>query len=487
MHFSLGAWKRCFSLRLSLFCAVVLPMGLALALTGYIALAHLETVVRDRMQKDLELVARSIQLPLSHALERDRKGSMASALESAFSIGRVYGAYVFDEKGEQIAALGRSATDAQSEKLSELAAHGKEHGEFGRIGGRQVFSYFVPLTDSGGRLTGLLQLTRRASDFQEDIRAIRAKGLIGLGLGFLIMTGLVLYGHHRALGRYFASLTTSMNRVAQGESEHRVTPHGPREIVAIGRQFNRVLDSIDAAHHELQARKDREEQLRTQLRQNEKLAAIGRLAAGVAHELGTPLSVVSGKAQRTLRSPGLATSVSEALHDIRHEVARMEHIIRQLLDFSRNNAIHRQPTNLTAVAHAAMRAVDDEAAQNQVRIEPLEPEDKVWLNADPLRLEQAVVNLLRNAVQAAPGGRVILAWDRDADKIWLRVDDNGLGIPEEISTKLFEPFFTTKDVGSGTGLGLAVVHGILEEHGGRMEFGNSSLGGAFFRIEFPLP
>ncbi len=479
---SVSDFSRFFSLRLALIVYVVIPLAGAMVITGYLALGALERSVEQRMQKDLELVARAIQLPLSHALELDREGSMSRALESAFSIGRVYSAYVYDLGGRQIAFAGRSEPEPSAEKMSELAADGRELGEYGRVAGRSVYSYFVPLTDSGGRINGLLHLTRRQSDFRDDIQKIRTQGLTWLGVGFLVMSGLVLYGHHRALGKYFSSLMISMSRVAKGETGHRLKPGGPREVAAIGLRFNHMLDSMESARSELRERRAKQEFLQLRLRQSEKLAAIGQLSAGIAHELGTPLSVISGKAQRALRKEDLDEDSSSAFREIRREVVRMEYIIRQLLDFSRRGEVRRQPVTLSRVARLSVAAVEEEAARHGVELELAGKEMDSLIRLDPLRMEQALVNLLRNGVHAAGGGKVVLSWGQEGRRAWFQVDDSGPGIPSEIRSRLFEPFFTTKSVGSGTGLGLAVVHGIVREHDGEIEFGDSRLGGAYFRI-----
>ncbi|SDB22354.1 HAMP domain-containing protein [Desulfonatronum thiosulfatophilum] len=475
-----------FSLRSALVISVILPLAMAMGLTGYLLLQLVERNIEHRMQKDLELVARAIQLPLSHSMELKRQGSVLRAVESAFSIGRVYSAYVYDRQGRRIASAGRSEPTPEQERLTELAADGKQRGEYGNVAGREVFSYFVPLTDSGGRINGLLQLTRRKSDIQEDVRAVRARVALGLGLGLLFMSGLVLFGHHRALGQYLSSLENSMSRVAEGDQNHRLQPHGPKEIVNIGRQFNRMLDTIEEAKAELRERRIRQMQLQAQLRQTEKLAAIGELAAGVAHELGTPLSVVSGKAQRVLRKSALDAEIVETLRDIRREVDRMEHIIRQLLDFSRCNALRKKPTCLTQLIRSAVSAVSEDAENHRTCLETVFPlgnaNEALQINLDSVRMEQVLVNLIRNAVQSASGGRAVVSCGKKENQAWMQVDDDGPGIPLEIETKLFEPFFTTKSVGHGTGLGLAVVHGILRDHGGSIEFGKSRLGGAFFRI-----
>ncbi len=475
-----------FSLRLALVIYVIAPLALAVVTFGYLALNAVEQNMEKRMQKDLELVARAIQLPLSHALELGRVGTVSSALESAFSIGRVYSAYVYDHSGRQIATAGRTGPDVEKDRLTELAEDGKEIGEYGRVAGREVYSYFVPLTDSGGRINGLLQLTRRESDIQNEIRAMKIQGATWLGLSLMVMTLLVLYGHHRALGKYFSSFITSMSRVAGGDTDHRFKPHGPKEIAVIGRRFNHMLDSMENARTELKERRNKQEILKAQLRQSEKLAAIGQLSAGIAHELGTPLSVISGKAQRALRDPELSSNLSKTLKEIRREVDRMEYIIRQLLDFSRDSRTRTKPAQPARLAHSSLSAAAEEAENLGVELEFRGDEDSSMIKVDPTRIEQALVNLLRNAIQSASPGKVVLSWWIDHDQACFQVDDNGPGIPGDIEDRLFEPFFTTKQVGTGTGLGLAVVHGIVRDHNGRIEFGKSDLGGAFFRIRLPL-
>ena len=477
--------SKLFSLRLALVIYVVIPLGLILTLTGYLILNALERQVEQQMQSDLELVARSIQLPLSHALERDREGSMLQALESAFAIGRVYSATVFGKDGEEIASAGRTDPDPEKDKLTELAAEGEKRGEYGHVAGRDVYSYFVPLTDSGGRISGLLQLTRQESDFKEDIQSIRTKGLMGLGFSLLLMSGLVLYGHHRALGKYFNRLTSSMSRVAHGERRHRFSPQGPREIVAIGEHFNYMLDSIEEAEKEIQERRQEQEELQIRLRQAEKLAAIGQLAAGVAHELGTPLSVISGKAQRSMRNQQLPENLTHTMQEIRQEVERMENIIHQLLDFSRRNELQTREASINQLAQSAYASLLEEAESQGCTLELQEETEDIFVQVDPTRMEQALVNLIKNALQSDFNAHVRLTWGANEEWAWFRIEDNGPGIPDEHRPKLFEPFFTTKKVGMGTGLGLAVVHGIIEEHSGKITIEKSDLGGACFQILLP--
>lgn len=473
------------SFRAALIFYVIVPLIIALGLYGYLALNSIEKQVEAQMKKDLELVARAVQLPLSYALEKNRMGSMMQALESVFSIGRVYSAYIYDKEGREIATLGQEDPEPQPERLTKLAAGGERRGEYGSIAGREVYSYFVPLTGAGGQINGLLRLTRRGSEFSDDLRSIRMQGVLSLGLLLGLLSAVVLYGHHRALGMHLGRLNSSMSRVAQGDRKHRFKNQGPKEVVALGETFNHMLTSIEEAEEALVEQRRNREKLERKLQHSEKLAAIGRLGAGTAHELGTPLSVISGKAQRALREEGLSEGQRQTLMAIREEVVRMEHIIKQLLDFSRRSRFHCSATAPASLAASAVSAVEEESKDHGAIIEVVGSEETEPILMDAMRVQQALSNLLRNAVQSSPNGHIRLSWDRQQDGVHFFVEDDGFGVPPDIRPKLFEPFFTTKPVGKGTGLGLAVVHTVAEEHGGSVEVGESEMGGACFDLLIP--
>lgn len=481
----LGRMVRNLSLRGALVIYVLVPMAMAAGFVGLWSLQAFERQVEKRMQKDLELVARAIKQPLGHAIQREREGSISQALESAFSIGRVYGAYVYDADGKKISATGRGEPESQSEEVSRLVEGGEQRGEYGEVDGRDVYSYFVPLTDSGGRITGLLQLTRRRSDFQEQIRDIRYKAVFIFILAFTGLTGVVFYGHHRALGKHLNRLSKTMTRISKGERKQRFSPGGPREILALGVHFNEMMDNIDRAEQEIQRRRAEQEELEKRLRQAEKLAAIGQLSAGVAHELGTPLSVIEGKAQRALRSPDMPEPTAENIRAIRAQARRMEQIIRQLLDFSRRSELRPRRVKMSQLARSAAAALEPACNRLDVGI-VLEGQNTDEMEADSVQMEQVLANLMKNAAQAAPGGRVKVSWRVEKNRAVFCVEDSGPGIDEKIRQKLFEPFFTTKAVGAGTGLGLAVVHGIVEAHGGEIQVDTSIMGGACFTLLLPV-
>lgn len=479
--------RRGLSLRFSLLLFLVVPLIGVLAAAGYYSLQRLEVQVEKRMQEDIELIARTLRGPLEYALEHGREGSLAQAVSSAFRFGRVYGVYVYDHKGRKIATSGPREPLVRSRHLAEMA-EGDRIGSYQEADGQQIYSYFVPLSDSVGRNAGLLQLTRNGADIQQYIQRVRQQAIVLLSLLSLLVVGIVVYGHHRVIGHNLRHLVRSMARIESGERKHRARHRGPREVRQLADGMNAMLDSIARSEQQLELQRQEQARLEQQLLQSQKMAAIGQLSAGVAHELGTPLSVVSGKAQRMLRNSHLPEPVELVFREIREAVQRMEHIVRQLLDFGRGNQLRLRRMALDDIAECAASQVRDEALRKSITLTLGGVQPAPVMSVDSVRMEQALVNLLRNAVQAVDiGGTVRLDWFHNGDQLGFQIADDGPGVPETLHSRLFEPFFTTKAVGEGTGLGLAVALAAAGDHGGRLEVGSSDLGGALFSMVFETP
>lgn len=466
---------------------VVLPVLAALTITFWAGLLTAERLVEQRMKEDVELVARSIRLPVSYSLRHDEPVSLYNALSSVFDIGRVYGAAVYDLDGEKLASVGSDYPGAQTpaEVAERLRQDGDGSGLFEQVNGQALYSYTVPLTEPAGQQAGLLHVTRRFSDFTDDLAGLRRNAGAALGLVVTFIVGLILLGHRAAIGRPLQNLFRTMARVRDGALQERVRAGGPREIASLGSTLNDMLDSLQQAQQELVERARLQRQLTEQLRDSERLAAIGRLSAGIAHEIGTPLSVIDGKARR-LERRGDDNDLRD-LRTIRQEVQRMGQIVRQLLDFGHGRATPYRDVAIAQVCHSAVGGLRELAAREGVQIDYQPAGEKLVIRGDALRLEQAVTNLLRNAIQAAPEGRVRFAAECDGDMLCLRVEDSGDGVDAPQRRRIFDPFFTTKPVGRGTGLGLSVAHGVAEEHGGDLQLcEQGTLGGACFALRLPL-
>ena len=294
---------------------------------------------------------------------------------------------------------------------------------------------------------------------------------------------------HFLLTRRTARLVRAAEEVAAGNLEARSGLKGNDELGRLSRAF----DSVALAVQRDVAEKKRSAQVlaeqREALHQREKLAALGSLLAGVAHELNNPLSVVVARAIM-LEEQGHPATKTAALK-IRTAAERCARIVRTFLAMARQQPPERGPVSVNEVIGAALDMTAYAVRTSNIEVAVDLGEDIPTILADPDQLHQVVINLVVNAqqvLQDRPGPRrirVASRFDAEAGVIRIAVADNGPGIPGHLRARVFEPYFTTKPTGMGTGVGLAVSHGIVEAHGGTLALDCPEMGGAVFTITLP--
>jgi two-component system NtrC family sensor kinase len=226
--------------------------------------------------------------------------------------------------------------------------------------------------------------------------------------------------------------------------------------------------------------------LQAQLRHADRLATIGQLAAGVAHELNEPLGSILGFAQLMQKTPDLPQPAAQDLEKIVKASLHAREVIHKLLVFSRQKPPVKVRVNLNRVVSEGLYFLESRCARAGITLCPLLAPDLPEIPADGSQLHQVVVNLVVNSIQAMPdGGTLTIETQACADWVSLSVQDTGAGMTDEVREKMFTPFFTTKDVDQGTGLGLAVVHGIVTSHGGSVRVESAPGKGARFEIRLP--
>ncbi|MFC1461974.1 ATP-binding protein [Verrucomicrobiota bacterium] len=261
------------------------------------------------------------------------------------------------------------------------------------------------------------------------------------------------------------------------------------------RKLDKHVRDLEAKTRELEASNEELKKTSAQLVQSEKLSALGKLTAGVAHELNQPLTGINYSAKNMRKK--LGTGVLEIGRQIRgvdaiHEqVARMARIIRHLGMFGRPSKLVLQVSDINEIVRNAVMLVGTQLKVDNVELVQALSEVSPRIDADPHMLEQVVINLLTNARDAVSGRkkpRITLKTYEDAgDKnTCIEVTDNGCGIPKEDVDRLFEPFFTTKEQGMGTGLGLSICYGIVKSHRGDIQVESQKGKGTTFRIVLPL-
>jgi signal transduction histidine kinase len=324
----------------------------------------------------------------------------------------------------------------------------------------------------------LAESTARSSHLSTLVNSIRfsfliAGPVVGMLFGLWIARGL-----HRSISQISVTLsdaTGDLNRTI-GSVEIRSLS----DLPGLHQQVQTVATRIRQVMEEL-------EQARSHVMRAERLAAVGELAAGVAHELRNPLTSVKLLIQTAAqRHPGTALA-GRQLQVVQQEIARMESTIQGLLDFARPPELHRVAHDLRTTVQRALNLVEGRAKQQNVAISEKVPSRPVVVSGDPEQLHQIFVNLLLNGIEAMPQGGPLIV-DVEAEEpgriCRVSVSDSGDGIPQQILDRIFEPFATSKE--HGTGLGLAISHRIAKEHGGVLLAANRTEGGAVFTLELPL-
>lgn len=227
-------------------------------------------------------------------------------------------------------------------------------------------------------------------------------------------------------------------------------------------------------------------ELSRQLVKADRLAAIGQLAAGVAHELNEPLNTILGFAQLIKKTRNLPDQTRKDLEKIAEASLHARNIIRELLLFARQGKPGSAGVNLNLIIMDDLNLFESLCGKSAVKIRRIIAPDLPEITANKSQIRQVISNLIVNALQAMPeGGKLTLQTSFDATSVHLRVEDTGMGMSNEVKECIFLPFYTTKDVDQGTGLGLSVVHGIVSSHGGQIHVESEKGRGTCFCVTFP--
>jgi signal transduction histidine kinase len=251
-------------------------------------------------------------------------------------------------------------------------------------------------------------------------------------------------------------------------------------IAAVARAIGQFVDRHEAERQQAQ--------LQEQLRHADRLATVGQLTAGIAHEINEPLSSILGYAQLAQKAANLAETTANDLSKIVGASLQAREIVNKLKTFARQAPIQKAWVSVGDVVGEALSLVESRCVDQQVELVQRVVGELREVYLDPGQLKQVVVNLAVNALQAMPdGGTLTVTMGRDGGSAIVEVQDTGMGMTQETAQQIFDPFFTTKDVGEGTGLGLCVVQGIVTAHGGTISVESEEGNGAKFTVRLPCP
>jgi signal transduction histidine kinase len=346
---------------------------------------------------------------------------------------------------------------------------------------------------------GMLEIAKPAAALEATASDLsRALSLIVLVV--LLTTIVVGSLAGRFVSRPITKLLRGIDDVAKGDLSHVILSEHDDEIGAIATRFNEMTYSLRESRGETQRQNEAKLALEQRLSQTEKLATIGQLSAEIAHEVGTPLNVIAGRARAIQRKAKEPETVEKNAGIIAEQTARITRIIQRLLDFARRKvgAPEHARVNLNELALTTVELLGSQFSAAKIRTRLDRAEGLPLVDGDADRLQQVLINLLLNAMQAMPDGGALtietqpirrtrpgLETGAEQDFVMLVVSDTGVGIPAAIRDKVFEPFYTTKEGQGGTGLGLAVCSGIVKEHDGWIDVDDAPGGGTVFRVYLP--
>ncbi|MEP7324929.1 MAG: ATP-binding protein [Gemmatimonadota bacterium] len=458
----------------------------------FIALRERERTQIPKAELETRAYATALSLALGDAYPDLGHANVQTVINQVSLDPRVFGIIVYGPDGQRrfvsdpLKAPGLAPPDALRRAMTDGQAVSFQR----EIDDQLVLSVLRPIVADSG-IVGALEVAQPLSFLETEKAGVRRRFLFNTLTLLLALSLVTLLLVRRVVGRPLEDLLLGARALGRGEFSHRipVTARGS-ELAALGVEFNTMAGNLEQAHAELIREAEERVMLERRLRQSEKMADIGRLAAGLAHQIAAPLNVISGRAEILLRHDQPRELQEKNLTVIIRQIERITGIVRSLLNFARRREPRMQECDLVEVIGEVLDLLKPELTRLGIRVIQEGPA-LLPLTGDPALLEQVFDNLLINALQSleevSGERRIVLrittlpgpAGSSRSGVAEIVVEDSGPGIAPSLVPRLFEPFFTTKN--QGTGLGLMMVKTYVEEHGGSVEAtpGQSGRGGIF--------
>jgi two-component system NtrC family sensor kinase len=486
-------------LRLGTRLTIYLSLIIIIALSGY-GYYHIMSR-RDILIRKMKVEVRSIGRTLKVSLE---KVSLTREMEYVQDLidaveedEKTLGVIVYHQ-GKGLVFHSRSleeGLDPYLEVIKKSIQEDLPQEEFGIYKKILIFSYTFPLKDKRGKNIGGVSILQHISFMEEEIK--KAKWGIFIMI-FLLIGGtvtLILLGTRKWISQPISQLIDGVKNMAKGDLNIRIDLKKRDELSELAQAFNQMAVDLKEAQDRIIQEGETKLELERSLRQSEKLATIGQLASGLAHEIGTPLNIIGGRAELTKRKLDDKEVAQKNLEIIVQQSERITKIIHQLLGFVRKKKPEHTLVNIHTLLGTTLEFLDHHIQKQGVRVLKDTKGSLPNVLGDSDQLQQVFLNLLLNAIQAMPnGGTLRLSasskWiskkdleDGQLQYIEVSVEDTGMGMEKEVVENIFNPFFTTKE--HGTGMGLMVTQGIIQDHEGWVEVKSEVGKGSLFKVYLP--
>ncbi len=485
---------------LKLMLALVAPIIALTLVLGYVFQERSRELLREELAREGRAISRVVQIAAEDYLRDRQVSDLRQLADRITGYERVLGVRLFDREGTltyQPGVLDPYPFQHWPELRRAMAE--RRTVEMRRHFGREsAVGFIVPLANRRGELMGAVQVLQLESSIAEDERTTR-EFILALTLAMVVaILAIVFFVTRMSIVRPIARLVRGFREVGAREVPSRVPVQGDDELAWLCREFNGMCERLEATRVTLQREQEQRRRVEGELRNAERLAGLGRLAAGLAHEIGTPLNVILGRAEALQRGQTPGGTAERHLGIIVSQSERIARIVRDMLDFARTKPRRHVETDVRAAVLAVVELIERRCEGLGVAVEVTGEGALPAVLADPDQLQQVFLNLATNALDAMPdGGRLRIGLTTTSAAhpehrgeprpcVAVAFADDGVGIAPEDLPQVFDPFYTTKDAGRGTGLGLSVSYGILEEHGGWFDVRSGPGAGSTFTVVLPV-
>jgi signal transduction histidine kinase len=478
----MGRILRRVSARIALRLTLVVACGLACAMSviGIRILVTEEQDLRAAVTSEMLLLTRSVEVAFENALRDRQLADVQETLSALESIDPRIDLYVVGPRG---------AIVAQSEgakPLVQIPSDGQVH--FRRREGEELAATHVALQGPLPGIEGLV-VARPLDDMEADLGHTRSQVILTLLVSILASTLLLLFVSRRFVELPLGRMVEAMRRFREDGTLSLRGPFAQDEVGTALQEFARLATELQDARARIEEEQVRRAALEGHLQKLDKLATVGQLSAGLAHEVGSPLQVLEGRLKSLERKIGGDESARRVLAIALEQTQRITRVVKQLLSFARPAPAAVRETDAAEATRSVLEFLELEARRRGVKIEAVLEAAPRSVMVDPDHIAQLVLNLVRNALEATPSeGRIqvrIEGSPNASEGFRILVEDSGRGMSEDTQSRIFEPFFTTRDASGGTGLGLAVVRSLAHRYGGQVSV-RSELGrGSTFVVDLP--
>jgi signal transduction histidine kinase len=450
------------------------------------------------MKAEVESTSRSLKVSLEKAQIPREREYVQDLIDGIEEYEKTLGVIVYYQ--EKNLVFSSRSLGEEIEPFLELVKRSIKENlpqeEFGVYKKASIFAYAFPLKDKKGKNVSGVSILQHASFMEEDIK--RAEWNIFITVLILIggIVAIVLMGTRKWISQPISQLIVGIKHIANGNLDTRIDIRSKDEISQLAEAFNQMAVDLKRAQQEVIQQAETKVELERSLRQSEKLAAIGQLASGLAHEIGTPLNIIAGRVELAKRR-SKDEEVHKNLDIVVQQTERITKIIQQLLGFVRKKKPEQKALNLSPLLEDTLDFLDQQIQKQKVKVVKELRDHLPAVIGDQDQLQQVFLNLILNAIQSMPKGgelRVIATpqWiskegleEDQRQYVEIRIEDTGTGMGKEVIGNIFSPFFTTKENEKGTGLGLTVSQGIVQDHEGWIEAASEVGKGSIFKVYLP--